>query len=82
VAHGHGPWGICDVCGFRYRLSSMRKRWDSLIVCDADFEERHPQEFVRAVRDKIVVYNARPEPPEPATAEGSPIGLLLALTGA
>lgn len=54
--------GICDVCGFRYRMSQLRKRWDGVMVCSEDFEERHPQDFVRAVKDNFAVKNARPEP--------------------
>ena len=46
-------WVTCDVCGFNYRQSMMRKRWDNLIVCPYDFELRHPQDFVRAVKDDI-----------------------------
>lgn len=55
-------WRVCDVCGFRYRASETRKRWDGLMVCKADFETRHPQDGVRAVRDRIIVPEPRPEP--------------------
>lgn len=55
---------ICDVCGFRYRARETRMRWDNLRVCDADFETRHPQDFVKGKRDKQRVDNARPEPPD------------------
>lgn len=30
----------CDVCGFSYLRSEMKKRWDNLIVCDEDFEPK------------------------------------------
>ena len=55
-------WVICDVCGLRYRASIMKKRWDTLIVCPHDYEERHPQDFVRGKIDKIAADIARPEP--------------------
>jgi hypothetical protein len=29
----------CDVCGFDYLRSEMRKRWDGAIVCEQDYEE-------------------------------------------
>jgi len=44
-------WVECDVCGFEYRQSVMRERWDNLVVCPADYEVRHPQDFVRGVED-------------------------------
>lgn len=55
-------WKICDVCGFKYRASQTSKRWDGLMVCREDFEERHPQDFVRGRVDRQNVPNPRPEP--------------------
>jgi hypothetical protein len=55
-------WRICDECGFKMRASQTRKRWDGLMVCDADFEERHPQDFVRGMIDRQNVPDPRPEP--------------------
>ena len=47
-----GGWSaICDVCGFKYKNSDLRKRWDNLMVCKDDWEIRHPQDFVRGVPD-------------------------------
>lgn len=55
-------WMICDLCGAKVRKSLMRERWDNLWVCPADFELRHPQDFVRAKTDKIYADNPRPRP--------------------
>jgi len=55
---------ICDECGFRYRASETRKRWDGLRVCTKDYESKHPQEGVRGRRDRMAVKNARPEAPD------------------
>jgi hypothetical protein len=55
-------WRICEECGFKMRASQTHKRWDGLIVCDADFEERHPQDFVKGVIDRQTVPDPRPEP--------------------
>jgi hypothetical protein len=55
-------WRICDECGFKVRSSQTRKRWDGLMVCLADFEERHPQDFVKGVIDRQNVPDPRPEP--------------------
>lgn len=54
--------GICDCCGFKYKHSQLRKRWDGAMVCAADFEQRHPQDQVKARPERNHVQNARPEP--------------------
>jgi len=58
------PWMICDICGFKYRRSVMRKNYKGQVVCPEDFESRHPQELVKGIVSKMQVSNARPEPPE------------------
>jgi hypothetical protein len=61
--HSPGPKAICDRCGFEFYLSELRKEWTGLMVCAADYDHRHPQEFVRAVKDTQGVRpNMRPEP--------------------
>ena len=54
-------WRICDECGFKYRASKTRKRWDNMIVCFECWEPQHPQESVRGHADKIRVEDPRPE---------------------
>ncbi len=57
-----GDWNaICDLCGFRYKASELKKNWKGEMVCPSDFELRHPQEFVRVRPEKISVPWARPE---------------------
>jgi hypothetical protein len=34
----------CDVCGFDYLRSELKKRWDGAIVCVKDWHPRPPQE--------------------------------------
>lgn len=63
-------WVICDVCGFKYRASATRKRWDGLRVCRADYEERHPQDRVRGRKDVQAVHDPRPRPPDVFVAPG------------
>lgn len=41
----------CDVCGFVYEARELRKRWDGLMVCEHDFETRHPLDFFRVRND-------------------------------
>lgn len=56
-------YGLCDECGFKYRLEEMRKRWDGAFVCQKDWEPRHPQEFLRGKQDRIKHPGPiRPEP--------------------
>ena len=45
----------CDVCGKRYLASDLKQRWDGLYSCPSDYEERHPQDFVRARIDNMSV---------------------------
>lgn len=53
---------ICDVCGFKYKQSQLRKRWDGAMTCDADWESRHPQDMIKARPERNNVKDARPEP--------------------
>lgn len=36
---------LCAQCGFMYKKSQLRKRYDGLWVCDKDWEERPKQEL-------------------------------------
>jgi hypothetical protein len=57
-----GDWNIvCDVCDKKIKASESRKRWDGLIVCQDDFEYRHPQDFIKSKQDKIYVPYVRKE---------------------
>jgi hypothetical protein len=47
---------ICDSCGFKFKLSQLRKRWDGLMVCKTDWEPRHPQDTIKLPQE-------RPAPP-------------------
>lgn len=50
----------CDECGRIFKFADLRKRWDGMWVDSQCWEPRHPQDFVRAVRDNPAVYVARP----------------------
>jgi hypothetical protein len=48
-----GTWNaICDVCGFKFKADELKKRWDGRMVCDADFETRHPSDLYSPRMDK------------------------------
>lgn len=55
---------ICDLSGFKCRASETVLRWDGLRVLRRFSEERHPQDFVRGVKDDQSVPWARPEGPD------------------
>ena len=58
-------WVVCDRCGFAIRAKDSKTTWDGLVVCPDDWEVRHPQDFVRSVKD-----NSQPVgPTRPETDE-------------
>lgn len=53
-------WMECDICGFDYRRSQMRERWDGLWTCKKDWEPRHELDFLRSIADDVSVPVSRP----------------------
>jgi len=51
---------ICDRTGFKIKSSQAKKEWTNAVVREGSWEERHPQDFVRAVPDNQQVEDARP----------------------
>jgi len=67
-----GDWNaICDSCGYKYKASELRLRWDGFRVCPKDFELRHPQDLLRGVKDKQSTPWSRPEPADVFVDAGS-----------
>jgi hypothetical protein len=73
-----GDWNaICDVCGFKYKASELKKRWDNLMVCSKDYEHRHPQLYIHVSPDSSNLPWTRQEPedlfldPVACTLEGN-----------
>ena len=66
---------ICDRCGRPFKASQLRKTWDGLWVCERDWEPRHPQDYVKAIKEDPTVEVHRPdsEPTFTAGAEALPI---------
>lgn len=59
-----GTYGICDRCGFRFRLRELRKEWTGLMVCVADFDPRPPETRPAHVEPEgLPLPNARPDHP-------------------
>jgi hypothetical protein len=54
--YAQGNWNaICDKCGKKYKASKLKTEWNGLLVCRTCFEFRHPQDFVRGVKDSTYV---------------------------
>jgi hypothetical protein len=51
---------LCDSCGRKFKALDLQKRWDGLMVCQEDFEQRHPQDLLKVQREKIAVPWSRP----------------------
>lgn len=44
-------WTTCQRCGFDVYGSDIRKEWTGSLVCSSCWEPRHPQDFVRAIKE-------------------------------
>lgn len=66
---------LCDICGRKFKSNQLRQRWDGFMVCSDDFEERHPQDFVRGVADFQAPFYTRPEPEDEFIGVCEPNGL-------
>lgn len=48
-----GTWNaICDRCGRELKANKLRKEWTGFRVCSRCFDERHPQDTIRAKEDR------------------------------
>ena len=60
-----GTWATnCDVCGFRFPSNKLRKRWDGVMVCEKDWETRHPQTLIKVRGETSVPDFVRHNPDE------------------
>ena len=63
--YASGDWNaICDRCGKQFKFSRLKKTWDGLWVCSRDWEPRHPQDFVRGIKDDQHAPVTRPDAPD------------------
>ena len=58
--------GICDTCGFRYKLNQLKKNSYGMMVCPTDFEgqfdlKNHPQNRSPRIDERYYIKNARQE---------------------
>jgi len=60
-ALGKFALGLCDRCGFEYKLNDLRKEWNNLKTCPECFEPKAPQLTpTPVVTDSEALYNPRP----------------------
>lgn len=52
---------ICDRCGFKFKSSELKKDWQGLMVCEKDFETRHPQTLIKTTTEGAFPEWSRPE---------------------
>lgn len=64
------PWAECQGCGFDVRHSTLKKRWDGVLVCPQCWEPRQPQERPVTPRDREGIRNALP--PQEALSDSYP----------
>lgn len=63
-----GEWlVVCDRCGWKRFASQVTETWDGLIVCSPSvkegcFETRHPQDFIKQIKDDSSVPFIRSRP--------------------
>lgn len=65
-----GSWNVtCMRCGVKRKNYDIAKEWTGLLVCrDKCLDFRHPQDFVRAVKDDQSVPFTSPPPTDASAA--------------
>ena len=72
MATTRNVYGICDVCGFRYKLRELKKNSYGLMVCSVDYDgkydlKNHPQNKQKNVFDYENVTSVHRRSPMPET---------------
>jgi len=60
-------YGLCDVCGFRYKLNQLKKNSYGLMVCNNDYDagydlKNHPQNKSPRIDERYMIKDIRPDP--------------------
>ena len=70
-AKGKHAYGICDISGFRYKLNTMKKTWNGLLVGPDMFDPKHPQlDPTHHRTDPEALRDPRPAQVAPTTGYG------------
>lgn len=60
-----GSWNVIDdVTGFKEKAGDLKERWDGIRTTKENWEPRHPQDFIKAVKDDMSVPYVRPRTPD------------------
>ena len=60
-ALGKFALGLCDRCGFEYKLNELREEWNNLKTCPDCFEPKAPQlDPTPEITDSEALYKPRP----------------------
>ncbi len=46
-------WSNCYSCGFAFRKEDLKLTWDNRWVDEDCWEQRHPQDFLRVLEEKV-----------------------------
>jgi hypothetical protein len=61
-ASGKFAIALCDQCGQRFKLNTLKKEWTGFKVCDECYEPKHPQlEPKRNINEPQALFQPRPE---------------------
>lgn len=56
-----GDWNAtCSMCGRKRKASQLVRNWQGMYRCPEHNEARHPQDFVRAVKEVLTVPWSQP----------------------
>lgn len=66
---------ICDQCGRKFKAKDLKEQWDGLWTCSRCWDYRHPQEYVRGVKDNMTPALSRPEAPDQFTTSAQDLPL-------
>jgi len=54
---------LCDICGFQFLRSELRRNYRNFLVCKDDYEDRHPQDRpIVGKGEAMRIPGAKPEP--------------------
>jgi hypothetical protein len=63
---------VCFECGMKFKASELKKHWQGYYVCEKHWEPRHPQDYVRAVKENPSPPWSQPVPQAVFTAFCTP----------
>ena len=67
MASQKNVYGLCDTCGFRYKLNQLRKNSYGMMICSNDWDagydlKNHPQNKSARIDERDFIRDIRPDP--------------------